>query len=116
VIVATLPELEEIARVTAIVFGVFPRELYLPRRPDEVAHARHAAVAIARAIHGTSYPALGRHFCRDHSTMMSSHRRARHLANTDPNFARRATEAWRRLVPHPGVVAVLRRLDWRVAV
>jgi chromosomal replication initiation ATPase DnaA len=53
--------------------GLTRSELLEPCRLQHVAWARHVAVYVAREATGLSWPALGRAFRRDHSTLMASY-------------------------------------------
>ena len=76
--------------------GCSVEELRGPRRQRSIAHARFAAMWATRRVLGHlsrgSYPALGRLFARNHTTVMHGVQRAEELRLTDDEFYR-LTEA-----------------------
>src|SRR5579871_941665 len=51
-------------------YGVSLREINSSRRSRHVAFSRHMAMYLCRELTGHSYPALGRAFDRDHTSVM----------------------------------------------
>lgn len=69
VMVGTAPP-EYVKRLAATGFGVTADELEGHSRKHPLVFYRQAAMAATRIICGTSYPAIGRVYDRDHTTVM----------------------------------------------
>lgn len=63
-------ELNRIVQAVSRVYGVSPDQILGDSRREEVAYARRIAMWFARQNVKESYPALGRFFRRDHSTVL----------------------------------------------
>lgn len=61
--------------------GVTPAEIVGPLRESHIVRARFAAMAICRDYLALSYPAIGRAFNRDHSTVINAMRRVDAVCN-----------------------------------
>lgn len=77
-----------IQTVVASAFGVGRDELLSDRREPRVARPRQVAMYLARDLTRHSLPHIGRHFGRDHTTVMHSVKRVEGLMVADAEFAR----------------------------
>ena len=76
-----------IQAITAHCFDVPVQSMTSKRRFQKWAYPRMAAMVIARVmLPKVSYPALGRMFNRDHTTILYGERRAMRLAKKRPEF------------------------------
>ncbi len=64
--------IEDIQKEISKYYNVTVESLTSPRRQKNIVMARQMAMYIARKLTGVSYPEIGEHFHRDHSTVMSS--------------------------------------------
>jgi len=80
-------EIDEIATQVGERLGVDPDALLGKTRRRPVQRARHIAIHVARYRLGWSLPKLGKHFGRDHSTILDSLRVADRLLATDREVA-----------------------------
>jgi chromosomal replication initiation ATPase DnaA len=74
-------------------FGVPPEQIASECRAPRTLRARHAAIRLARDVTQRSSGVLGRHFGRDHSTILHAIARAGEIMAQDPDFARRLAAA-----------------------
>ena len=77
-------------------FGLSRAEITGRAQPQRIVRARHAIVYCAREVLGESFPRIGKALSRDHTTVMSSYRRAQALIERDKAFqdgVRRIREA-----------------------
>lgn len=77
-------------------FGLTRAEITGRAQPQRIVRARHAIVYCAREVLGESFPRIGKALSRDHTTVMSSYRRAQALIERDKAFqdgVRRIREA-----------------------
>lgn len=77
-------------------FGLKLEEMTCRSQPQRIVRARHAVVWCAREILKESFPRIGKALRRDHTTVMSSYRRAQALLERDKAFqesVRRIREA-----------------------
>ena len=75
--------IERVEEVVAARFGLPPGELRGRRRTTDVAYPRHLAMHLARELTGASLLSIGRHFGRDHSTVIYADRRVREQVRDD---------------------------------
>ncbi len=78
-----------VARIQDIVsayYDVDPDSMCSERQDREVAWPRQVAMYLAREITGKSYPAIGRMFDRDHSTVISALRAVEDRQTTSPTL------------------------------
>jgi len=68
-------KLDAIVDACAGAYGVTARRLLDRDRTADVAVARLAAMYLARELTGASWPALGRYFGREHTTVYGAHER-----------------------------------------
>lgn len=76
----------EIARVAGMVFGLKPGRIWADTRKREVVGARQAAFLVARRT-GIAFPAIGRAFEMDHSTVIFGCRKAEDMIARDQAYA-----------------------------
>ena len=77
-------------------FGLTSADITGRAQPQRIVRARHAIVFCAREVLGESFPRIGKALKRDHTTVMSSFRRAQALIERDKAFqegVRRIREA-----------------------
>lgn len=78
--------LEEVLPIAADAFEIAVEEILGRAQPQRIARARHAFVYVARTALAESYPRIGRVLGRDHTTVISSLRRAEALIVRDKAF------------------------------
>ncbi|NWG93102.1 MAG: ATP-binding protein [Parvularculaceae bacterium] len=78
--------LEETLAATATAFNLNPDEIRGRAQPQRIARARHAFVYVARTVLSESFPRIARALGRDHTTAISSLRRAEALITRDKAF------------------------------
>jgi chromosomal replication initiator protein len=78
--------LEEALFASAQAFGISPEEIRGRAQPQRIVRARHAFVYLARTVLAESFPRIGRALGRDHTTAISSMRRAEALIVRDKAF------------------------------
>lgn len=78
--------LEEALFASAHAFGITPEEIRGRAQPQRIVRARHAFVYVARTSLAESFPRIGRAVGRDHTTAISSMRRAEALIVRDKVF------------------------------
>lgn len=86
-----------IQRVTAEVFGVALADLMGRSRVADIVTARHAAIFTARTLTGKSLPDIGRHFRRDHTSVLNAVRRIADRTKTDADLRARLRSVESRL-------------------
>lgn len=88
-----IPTTADAYAAAAEAFGIPVRKLYGPHTSAPIARVRFAAWLIAYDLLCRSYPEIGAHAGRDHSTIQNGCARARALLDTDPDFAAAYTQA-----------------------
>ncbi len=78
--------LEETLAASAEAFSLQPDEIRGRAQPQRIARARHAFVYVARTVLSESFPRIARVLGRDHTTAISSLRRAEALITRDKAF------------------------------
>jgi|SRR5579863_3208730 len=68
-------------------FGLKLEQLQSLNRARQVARPRQIAMFLAREMTGLSLPRIGRHFCRDHTTILYAVRKIARMMAADPDFA-----------------------------
>jgi chromosomal replication initiator protein len=81
------PGVGDIQRLVAARFGLSRDAILSLNRERKVARPRQIAMALAREVTGLSLPRIGRHFARDHTTILHACRRIATLSAADPDFA-----------------------------
>ena len=93
-----LPTMAQIKKVVAEEFGVTELDLMSDRRASEIARPRQVAYLLCKQLTPHSLPAIGRAFCRDHTTVMLGVRKINQYIVADPLLAARFDCARRRLI------------------
>ena len=78
--------LEDAIDAGAEAFGLGRAEIVGRAQPQRIVRARHAIVYCAREVLAESFPRIGKALSRDHTTVMSSYRRAQALIERDKAF------------------------------
>ena len=81
-----------ILRAVGTRFGLTRAQLMGPVRTARLARPRMLAMYLCHQLTSLAYPAIGRLFARDHTTVMHAVRRVPKLAARDPAFAAAAGE------------------------
>jgi chromosomal replication initiation ATPase DnaA len=84
---APTPSLRDIEAAACARFGLTVEQLRGPRRNIYVARPRQIVMYLAREMTPLSYPRIGAHFHRDHTTVLSGERRIRELMLVKPKLA-----------------------------
>lgn len=92
-----LSRVQKIKESVCVAFGVEMHDLNSDRRARYIARPRQAAYLLAKLYTKASLPAIGNRFRRDHTAVMHGIDRARHLIETDPDFAAKYKAAERML-------------------
>ncbi len=79
--------IDEIKAVVTAHFGILPIEMVSQRRSRFVARPRQIAMTLSVELTPLSYPAIGRLFDRDHSTVMHAVKTVNRLCREDAAFA-----------------------------
>ena len=79
--------LAEVVSVICAGEGVTSAEIFSVAKPKRIAKPRLMAYSLARELTGLSYPALGRLFRRDHSSLLYGCRAVDEQIASDPQFA-----------------------------
>lgn len=104
--VAAAPEALSIGCILVEVageFGVEVRHLCSEMRSQRYAQPRQAAMGLARALTGRSYPTIGRILKRDHTTVVMGCRSHQRRMAADPDYAahvRAVSERLQRRLTH----------------
>lgn len=83
----TRPTIERIQRAVAAAFGIPLVDLLSDRRDAATAHARQVAMLLARELTFHSTIVVGRHFRRDHTTVIAGVNAVRARIARDPRLA-----------------------------
>jgi chromosomal replication initiator protein len=78
--------LSEITQRVAQHFGVTPRDLASACRRREYVRPRQVAMYLSRVMTPRSFPEIGKHFAKDHTTVMHGCDKVRELCDSDPRF------------------------------
>ncbi len=84
--VRRIATLEDAIVAGAEAFGLTHADIVGRAQPQRIVRARHAIVYCAREVLGESFPRIGKALSRDHTTVMSSYRRAQALIERDKAF------------------------------
>lgn len=74
----------------ATLFGINAADLFTATRRREVVEARHLCMSIMREFTNQTLTKIGRHFNRDHATVMFAIKMVRDLYGTDKQFRHKA--------------------------
>ena len=80
------PDVEAIQRVVSDRFHIRLVDLKSKKRTQRVAFCRQVAMYLCRKITGNSYPSIGEHFGRDHSTVIHACNLIERRVNNDSAF------------------------------
>lgn len=78
--------IEDVIAAGAEAFSLATDDITGRSQPQRIARARHAVVWCAREVLKESFPRIGKALKRDHTTVMSSYRRAQALLERDKAF------------------------------
>ncbi|MEM9705049.1 MAG: DnaA/Hda family protein [Pseudomonadota bacterium] len=78
--------LSDTISAAAEAFGITVEDIKGRAQPQRIVKARHAVVFVARETLKESFPRIGEALNRDHTTAMSSHRRAQALLERNADF------------------------------
>ena len=81
------PTLRDIEAAVCARFGLTPEILRGPKKQRGIARPRQIVMFLAREMTMLSYPRIGAHFNRDHTTVLSGERRIRELMEKKPKLA-----------------------------
>lgn len=90
---AVLPPQTDPLEAVAQITGVSPEDIIGRARKRHITRARHMAFCLIRETTDLSYPAIGRAYDRDHSTIMHAVETARSLQKEDKLFAQQLEAA-----------------------
>lgn len=94
----THARISDIVREVCRAFAVRQKEILMHGRNNRhVVLARSIAMFLARDLTGMSFPVLGRHFDRNHSTIILNMQRMQKRIAADPKLAEIVAELKRRL-------------------
>ena len=93
-------DVETIQREVARYYRVAAEALREDRRHKALAHARQVAMYLSRRLTKCSFPEIGVHFAKDHSTVISAVRKVERLRDTDPGVKRELDELEGKLGNH----------------
>jgi chromosomal replication initiator protein len=79
-------DIEAIQRVVSDVFHIRLADLTSKRRTQRIAFCRQVAMYLCRKITGNSFPNIGEHFGRDHSTVIHAFNLIDRRVNNDSAF------------------------------
>lgn len=80
------PTVSDIQRTVEETYGLPPQSMCSKRRVKEISHPRQIAYYLSRKLTKKTYPALGRMFNRDHSTVVYGVQQARRRIASDPEL------------------------------
>ena len=80
------PDIEAIQRVVSDCFHIRLADLKSKKRTQHVAFCRQVAMYLCRKITSNSFPSIGEHFGRDHSTVIHAFNLIEHRVNSDSAF------------------------------
>jgi chromosomal replication initiator protein len=86
------PSLKDIEAAVCSRFGLTPEVLRGPRRERGIARPRQIVMFLAREMTPLSYPRIGAHFNRDHTTILHGERQVRALMAVKPKLAAYVSE------------------------
>jgi chromosomal replication initiation ATPase DnaA len=78
--------LSAISAYVAYKLGITHEQLMSKSRTQRTAFCRQVAMYICRSVSGASFPAIGEHFHRDHSSVIHAVRLIDKRINNDPTF------------------------------
>ena len=81
------PTLRDIEAAVCARFGLTPEILRGPKKHRGIARPRQIVMFLAREMTPLSYPRIGAHFNRDHTTVLFAQRRITELMEKKPKLA-----------------------------
>ena len=93
------PTLRDIEAAVCARFGLTPEILRGPKKQRGIARPRQIVMFLAREMTPLSYPQIGAHFHRHHTTVLSGERRIRALMTERPKVAAYVKECRALVVP-----------------
>lgn len=98
--------------VEAAVCGYFGRtrdDMQQPKRAKRYARPRQIAMYLAMEMTDSTLEEIGRHFCRDHSTVGFAVERIAQLQTANPKIAKYVTDCRQRIEEHGNRLAAASR-------
>ena len=95
------PDIEAIQRVVSECFHIRLADLKSKKRTQRVAFCRQVAMYLCRKITSNSFPSIGEHFGRDHSTVIHAFNLIERRVNNDSGFRFSIEKIERRLKNAP---------------
>ena len=80
------PDIEAIQRVVSDSFDIRLADLKSKRRTQRIAFCRQVAMYLCRKLTNNSFPSIGEHFGRDHSTVIHAFNLIERRVNNDSAF------------------------------
>jgi chromosomal replication initiator protein len=80
------PDIEVIQRVVSECLHIRLADLKSKKRTQRIAFCRQVAMYLCRKITGNSFPSIGEHFGRDHSTVIHAFNVIERRVNNDSAF------------------------------
>ncbi|MCL5044638.1 MAG: chromosomal replication initiator protein DnaA [Deltaproteobacteria bacterium] len=93
----TKPDVEQVQRAVAEFFHIRLSDLKSKRRTQHIAFCRQVAMYLCRKLTESSFPLIGAHFARDHSTVIHACNLIERRAANDPAFRQSIDKIERRL-------------------
>lgn len=78
----------DIERAVCLRFKLTPEHLRARGARRKIARPRQIAMFLARELTGASLPQIGRHFARDHTTVLHAQKKILALASVNPRVAK----------------------------
>lgn len=79
--------IKDVERAVCLRFRISREELLARTHRREITRPRQIAMYLARELTGASYPRLGQHFQRDHTTVLTGWRMTKKRMATDQKLA-----------------------------
>jgi chromosomal replication initiator protein len=80
------PDVESIQKTVADFFHIRLTDLKSKKRTQHIAFCRQVAMYLCRRLTDSSFPTIGEHFGRDHSTVIHAHNLIMRRVTSDPAF------------------------------
>jgi chromosomal replication initiator protein len=80
------PDVESIQKTVADFFHIRLADLKSKKRTQHIAFCRQVAMYLCRRLTDSSFPTIGEHFGRDHSTVIHAHNLIMRRVTSDPAF------------------------------
>jgi hypothetical protein len=99
------PSLRDIEAAACARFGLTVEQLRGPKKVRGIVRPRQIVMYLAREMTPLSYPRIGAHFNRDHTTVLSGERRIRALIEEKPKVAAYVSEVRAMIRPREKLLA-----------